>query len=588
MSSGPKYIAEGTYGCAYRPSISCDKKPPRPNTISKVFPTEDEAKIEYKIYGNIPPELVEANDKDPFFIMPIHRCEIKLQQLGAEDLKCKLLEKPYDKWSRSGQNANDLPLWQIIYPDGGIDIYKMLTLKSKKKRVSFDSMFMSMKSIFKGLVYLNRNNLVHQDIKPENLTFNDQLLRTYMIDFGLMTNMNDIYSSVNWHLVSHNYRYYPPEFTLASLLISSPIRGGTRATDNFIINLFNKDINHVNTIMINYSGYTKNHTGTDEEYRYVSYKGFYKLFLSGTILLMEDYHDDKLLDIYNKLIIWWSGERVKQVEDMLDIVKGKIGSLKNVKTRDENLNSIADILLTQTHKIDVYMLGITLLQMFAECLEQKRIKNSPFIIKQILKLIMNMTNFNVFKRYTPEEALSEYNNIISIMTDLNMEAAVDLIKIMPEKMIVTSKEMLKEEVTLYPKTKLSSRETKRAHVYFKSKKETKEHKKILEELRKAHISLNKKQYGKDYRSTAELLDAIFKYQDLDVDGKKITYYELAKRVKELKTIREKMPSGTGPISTTIRTLENVMKSMKEPVKRPLTKPQKAALSKIAESSKIAE
>ena len=146
MSSGPKYIAEGTYGCAYRPSISCDKKLPRPNTISKVFPTEDEAKIEYKIYGNIPPELVEANDKDPFFIMPIHRCEIKLQQLGAEDLKCKLLEKPYDKWSRKGNDVNEMPLWQIIYPDGGIDIDKLLSLDSEKG-FSLDSIFMAMMSI---------------------------------------------------------------------------------------------------------------------------------------------------------------------------------------------------------------------------------------------------------------------------------------------------------------------------------------------------------------------------------------------------------------------------------------------------------
>lgn len=194
MTTEHKYVAKGTYGCVLRPAIPCNKKKLNVPTVSKLFYNIKDANKEWK-ESNI------TKDLDPerkFTLSPFSKCYVKHSQIGSEIEKCG------DPW-----NQHD-PTPQLVYPDGGIAFSKI--------PATFDliDLMKSLTPIIKGLVKLERLGYAHHDIKPDNMVFQPQTKKAYLIDFGLMRPLKNMYSQQNLFILEYKYPYYPIEQTIYS------------------------------------------------------------------------------------------------------------------------------------------------------------------------------------------------------------------------------------------------------------------------------------------------------------------------------------------------------------------------------------
>jgi serine/threonine protein kinase len=160
-------IGEGTYGKVYRPPLKCDSKNFK-NSIGKVFSNKDDYNDELKIISKIK----NINTRNTFSIPFYESCPENLQ---------------------------------LIYKDGGMDLYDFISFKSNK---NFRNILNKMKYICLGIKKLIDHKYVHQDIKLENLVYNKTNL--YLIDFGLLASFKDIHKHSEF--LKYDYIPFPPEY----------------------------------------------------------------------------------------------------------------------------------------------------------------------------------------------------------------------------------------------------------------------------------------------------------------------------------------------------------------------------------------
>jgi serine/threonine protein kinase len=186
-----RVIGRGQTGCALRPSVPCDKKDPSRNTISKVFRTKKEQERELKRQNSIVKEIDPTN----IFTMKFHiGCEIN----GTKLRKAELIECQFDEQDT---------FYQLIYQDGGVNI------SVAAKTIPFEVIFDSLRTAFLGLELMREKGIIHSDIKPDNIVYNEKTNKLAIIDFGLCTKLNDRRFISNRNVeCNHPFMYWPSEF----------------------------------------------------------------------------------------------------------------------------------------------------------------------------------------------------------------------------------------------------------------------------------------------------------------------------------------------------------------------------------------
>jgi hypothetical protein len=195
--SSANVIGEGTFGCIHSPSLRCkdnndiDYK----NKISKVL-ENDEAKIEWEEYENI--SKIDKDNK--YYIGKPTICEFDQNSISNIDSLNKCKNKRF-------KNPNNLSL--IIMEDGGdnLDTFtkKMAKLNVNNETIRIIELFLiKFHNVFMGLQNFSNNDIVHHDLKPQNLVYKDKI---NFIDFGLMTTKTTIKrrsnQSINSQAVFH-------------------------------------------------------------------------------------------------------------------------------------------------------------------------------------------------------------------------------------------------------------------------------------------------------------------------------------------------------------------------------------------------
>jgi len=179
--SQPKVIGEGSYGCVHKPSLTCKNKPKLSykNKVSKVL-LKSAAKDELKEYRN----LKNADKKNDFYVGKPVSCEIENIPVNIDAIK---------KCTIGSDVINDLKQHKlIIMGDGGINIEDYVK-KIKKwtpsvaNRNESELFLLESLRLFTGLIKFKEHDLVHHDLKPQNIVYNDETKRLNYIDFGLMT-----------------------------------------------------------------------------------------------------------------------------------------------------------------------------------------------------------------------------------------------------------------------------------------------------------------------------------------------------------------------------------------------------------------
>jgi len=229
-SRGGKFIFSGAYGCAYRPSMKCKGEAERePDTISKLMKT-NAAVAEMAMT----PTLKALDPEFKYLVYPYKMCipdDIQPDNNVNNINSCKI---------NVGMRVRDrgiqkLPSSQILmFKDGGTDLSKLYVPPEDHA-----GYFHGFSYLFVGLSLLNGNDVIHFDIKPNNLVGLRQASGTYLlryIDFGLSRKMSSLADGINDEFFFADYPYWSFEL---KFLIRAILVGQYKITDTDIHNFYN-------------------------------------------------------------------------------------------------------------------------------------------------------------------------------------------------------------------------------------------------------------------------------------------------------------------------------------------------------------
>ena len=204
MTKDSKLIASGSYGCVVIPPINKNITEVKKYTnktkddIGKLFKAKGDSKkealkeyLKYKesvenvlYYNKIVPKIKGYNIIHRITDTQIHNC------LFLDDF--------------------DEDIHQLIYENAGITFkdypYRKLTYKKLMKML---------KTFLEYFNYYVESGRIHNDISDNNIMIKNN--RILLIDFGLETTKNTIFTKKYNNFFKHKYRFFPPEYRLLYL-----------------------------------------------------------------------------------------------------------------------------------------------------------------------------------------------------------------------------------------------------------------------------------------------------------------------------------------------------------------------------------
>jgi serine/threonine protein kinase len=206
MSKTHNVVGEGTYGCVLKPSLKCndDNNINYTNKVSKVMKKSD-AKKEFKEYEQIKniPNLYRYAISTPTY------CDPKIDKTFNSNVTNCTNDNVKETFEN---NPNDLGM--LLIEDGGIDLQTLVTKVFGTIELDGKKQFLkSIINLFDGLIFFRENDIIHRDIKSDNVVYNVHTGKIKYIDFGLMTSKTELIKNcqTNTEPRAHSHSYWPPE-----------------------------------------------------------------------------------------------------------------------------------------------------------------------------------------------------------------------------------------------------------------------------------------------------------------------------------------------------------------------------------------
>jgi len=235
-----KVLGCGTYGCAVKPVIELEDANvdmkyiyKKETDISKIFVMDDIDTL--KAYKEELEELKLINEIDNghIFTVPLKGAYIGYitEHIYSPSSLIKLYKSIYyyerdkDKIRKKEFNPqkdnrdDEKKIHQIILGDGGSELNdSVVFVNTKNKYKNFIKLF---NNFLQGMMLLNNAKKIHRDIKPPNVLFDGKKIN--LIDFGLSTNVENLYvfNNDNIDMMNYKYEYYPPEYYLCGIIYSN-------------------------------------------------------------------------------------------------------------------------------------------------------------------------------------------------------------------------------------------------------------------------------------------------------------------------------------------------------------------------------
>jgi len=205
--NGGRLIGVGSDTCVFRPNIPCKNKKVKTNnkTISKVY-LRSEKGLDEEINMNKLVSRIKGSKR--WSITLYNKCEIesydKILKYEPDIKKC-LKDNKYESLD------NDI----MLYGDyGGISMntrFDEIFYNDSNIISNFMKFMTNCKSLFEGLQSLHKHKIIHYDIKPGNITYDNGNFK--YIDFGLSTKFTNKKiierRSLNEFDTNRIYIYYP-------------------------------------------------------------------------------------------------------------------------------------------------------------------------------------------------------------------------------------------------------------------------------------------------------------------------------------------------------------------------------------------
>jgi serine/threonine protein kinase len=184
MASISKVVGEGSYGCVHEPSLECDKPDINyKNKVSKLL-LDKFAHTELDEYLGIQ----RADPENQFFLgVPFHCKPKQTIQNYVSAKKCKIGKDCTNTVTVKIRPDYDL----LIMENGGMNLHDFAKNMSEKpatpeNRKIMENFWIECHRLFLGLSVFLKENIMHHDLKAQNIVYNPMTNRVAFIDFGLM------------------------------------------------------------------------------------------------------------------------------------------------------------------------------------------------------------------------------------------------------------------------------------------------------------------------------------------------------------------------------------------------------------------
>lgn len=231
MESSASVIGEGSYGCVHKPKLECNKSKKVDKLDSKKFISKfmltKEALQEMSEYAMIS----HIDSKKKYYLGKPFKCKPKKNKYNLNSIKkCDIYKNVKNKlgttsklstiksFSKTKKNSFD-KFSLLIIPDGGTDLSKLadsfsqMTVSEKKEILK--KFWKDADNLFEGVIVFQKHDIIHHDIKPQNVLFNKDTGKLKFIDFGLMRKLNEVIhiskKSENY-IAEYPFWTYPFEF----------------------------------------------------------------------------------------------------------------------------------------------------------------------------------------------------------------------------------------------------------------------------------------------------------------------------------------------------------------------------------------
>tara|TARA_B110000483_G_scaffold126257_2_gene151682 strand:- start:190 stop:1569 length:1380 start_codon:yes stop_codon:yes gene_type:complete len=235
-------VGQGAYGCVIKPALKCKTSKVKysdksyKNKVSKVMFEEhanDELE-EMKLLSSMP-------NIERYAVSAPKLCKPELdEQFDKIVKKCSNTTKQVNKYFVDDKKR----LSQLLLEDGGINLYEASHVLFDKVVDNYEAkvFYTSLLNLIEGLIFFNKNKVIHFDIKLFNLVYNFDTGVAKYIDFGLMQTHEKVikeYSNNTATLAIRHFNF-PPENEYGLKVIfdhalpAKPYRQHFKAHDSFL------------------------------------------------------------------------------------------------------------------------------------------------------------------------------------------------------------------------------------------------------------------------------------------------------------------------------------------------------------------
>jgi serine/threonine protein kinase len=363
---GGKYIAQGSYGCVFgNPPLKCKNENTRRNNthVSKLqntSSTENEF-LESKEWHAIDPE-------NEFSLTPIKRCDYDNSNIQTTNHMEKCT-------ARMEVGKKQL----LLYKHGGTDL-----IEFKVKASNYAYLFNSFYDLFNGLAIAHKNNIIHSDIKPENILAksNNTNIHLRFIDFGMSYKLNNetkVNKLINTAYYKALYFYWPFEIKFIINSVLEDEKFVMQSYDNYISMIVQK----LRFIVPRSAIINKN---TNNLYTYNEIKELYKNL--------------NLKEHLTKLDVYSMGVTICQLASYY---------FKQYMSVNPEYKDIIKVLLPNGYSI--YLEDIDSNHLEKEFIEWHK-TIAEHVTRPLYTLMLKLLDFNPEKRLTAEEAAEEYKKLL--------------------------------------------------------------------------------------------------------------------------------------------------------------------------------
>jgi serine/threonine protein kinase len=194
-------INQGAYGCLYHPGIECNGKTLSDTQYTTKLVVRDEVAENEVEVGNIVMKILNYNVN---FVPVVETCPVQLGKVRRHNplalRKCEVAE--------TGGRKNRFMLMKMPYIDSLYFYDYVGTMRENKKRI-ISCIFDTFSYLIESIGRLVEHDVVHYDLKLENILINLKTDTPIIIDFGLSVPIKRLHTGGGSFWSTYFYKYSP-------------------------------------------------------------------------------------------------------------------------------------------------------------------------------------------------------------------------------------------------------------------------------------------------------------------------------------------------------------------------------------------